>query len=434
MASATKAEETQEERTRKASQKRTHCSSQPRGHKTICIPCDKSKYTEIVDAPLLYRQYIDGVYEKHPELFPREMSRGYTLHSKLPYSKKLPDIRMRRIELKANNEVYTIRPSFILPYMSGYTDDIEKGMFLLSFGLPYWAVTYVCGKNDMYWQEREMSIGHNSLVGTTVRTSDKLSKDLTADEKHSHNSGKKTYIGMVVGDECVLGAAMSPSAGEADLTEAYGQFKAEALNVDPDYQPETVNTDGWLSTLNAWSTLFPKITMILCFLHSFIKIRDRGKKLGDTYFELCTKVWEAYHTASASEFQQHIADLLLWAQENLPDGPTRDSVFKLCRKSTSFSLAYDFPTAHRTSNMVDRHMGSMDRYLFAGRYFHGHLMTAEYRIRGWALIHNFRPFCPRSQPHNDGFHSRAHRLNGFVYHQNWLHNLLISSSMAGFRA
>jgi hypothetical protein len=78
-------------------------------------------------------------------------------------------------------------------------------------------------------------------------------------------------------------------------------------------------------------------------------------------------------------------------------------------------------------------MNAMDRFLFAGKDFHGHLMTAEYRIRGWALLHNFRPYSPRSHL-SDSFQSRAHRLNRTVYHDNWLHNLLVSSSMAGVRA
>jgi len=37
-------------------------------------------------------------------------------------------------------------------------------------------------------------------------------------------------------------------------------------------------------------------------------------------------------------------------------------------------------------------------FLFTNKGFHGHLMTAEYRIRGWALMLNFRPYCPRSKP------------------------------------
>ncbi|MEM7375639.1 MAG: hypothetical protein AAF587_44010 [Bacteroidota bacterium] len=427
------AEENQETRSRKADGERKPLTRQPRGHKTICIPVGESEYKEIVDEAWLYRKWVDDIYGKHPELFPQEMDGGYKLHDKLPESKKLPEIRLRRIKLSANDEVYTIRPSCVLPYMAGYTDDVENGLLLLNFGIPYWLVTHVCGKDDMYWQRLEVSFGRNSLVGTTVRTADKLPKDLVPDEKHTTINGEKTYIATTVGDECVLGAAMSPSAGEKDLTQAYGQFKSEALNVDSAYQPDSVNTDGWTATINTWLALFPSVAMILCFLHSFIKIRSCGKRLGHTYFELCTKVWEVYHCATEDEFHPKMADLAIWALEHLPDGPALEAVIKLCLKYESFAEAYSHPSAHRTSNMVDRHMGAMDRYLFAGHFFHGHLMSAEYRILAWALIRNFRPFCPRAQPHKDNFQSRAHRLNGFVYHHNWLHNLLISSSMAGFR-
>ena len=92
----------------------------------------------------------------------------------------------------------------------------------------------MCGKDDTYWQRLEVSFGRNSLVGTTVRRADKLPKDLVSDEKHTSINGEKSYIATTAGGECVLGAAMRPSASEQDLTQAYGQFKTEALNVDPD--------------------------------------------------------------------------------------------------------------------------------------------------------------------------------------------------------
>lgn len=57
---------------------------------------------------------------------------------------------------------------------------------------------------------------------------------------------------------------------------AYGEFAREATRVFPDYQPESVCTDGWAATREAWRTLFPRITLILCFLHSILKIRDRS--------------------------------------------------------------------------------------------------------------------------------------------------------------
>ncbi|MBU0494123.1 MAG: hypothetical protein KKB13_19925 [Chloroflexi bacterium] len=82
--------------------------------------------------------------------------------------------------------------------------------------------------------------------------------------------------------------------------------------------------------------------------------------------------------------------------------------------------------------MLDRLMDHMDRRFYAAHYFHGHLMTAEYAVRAGALLGNFLPYCPRAAAAQQ-YQSPAHKLNGFVYHDNWLHNLLISASMGGYR-
>ena len=76
----------------------------------------------------------------------------------------------------------------------------------------------------------------------------------------------------------ILGASVSESATETGLTEAYGKFKGEASIVDPAYAPKSVNTDGWQATMNTWKALFTGIFVICCFLHVFIKIRDRSSK------------------------------------------------------------------------------------------------------------------------------------------------------------
>jgi hypothetical protein len=59
---------------------------------------------------------------------------------------------------------------------------------------------------------------------------------------------------------------------------APGTFRDEARNVDATYTPKTVNTDGWKATQNAWHGLFPLLAVVLCFLHGFLKIRDRIRK------------------------------------------------------------------------------------------------------------------------------------------------------------
>src|SRR5208337_1118568 len=83
------------------------------------------------------------------------------------------------------------------------------------------------------------------------------------------------------------------------IAPAYGVFAAEARDVDPEYAPQTVNTDGWASTRNAFQTLFPLITVVLCFLHGFLKIRDRCRKA----CELHRRVWDVYRAATAEEFR-----------------------------------------------------------------------------------------------------------------------------------
>ena len=63
-----------------------------------------------------------------------------------------------------------------------------------------------------------------------------------------------------------MGIALTALADDVHLREAYGAFAARARDVDPEYAPlETVNTDGWALTRNAFQTLFPLITVVLCF-------------------------------------------------------------------------------------------------------------------------------------------------------------------------
>jgi len=78
-------------------------------------------------------------------------------------------------------------------------------------------------------------------------------------------------------------------------------------------------------------------------------------------------------------------------------------------------------------------MNALYRLLYAGRTLHGHLETAESRLRGWALLINFRPFEPQTR-RRTGSQSASHRLSKKNYHDNWLHNLYISASLGGFRA
>ena len=127
----------------------------------------------------------------------------------------------------------------------------------------------------MYWYRLIERLGRNSLVGTTVRDAAALPVHLAADEHHADWAGRKGYVATTVGGGCILGVALTSSADDVHLQEAYGVFAAEARDVAPEDAPETVNTDGWAATQKAFLVWFPLITVVLCFLHGFLKLRDR---------------------------------------------------------------------------------------------------------------------------------------------------------------
>jgi hypothetical protein len=388
---------------------------------------------ETIWTPKLFRGHIDHAIDKFPELFPCQIVQGYAMKD-IRKSAKL-NIPIRRIEI--DGVAYTIHPSFVMPYLVGIVEgDIEKALFLRKFNVPFWALTYVFGRNPMYWHRMEAGLGRNSIVGTTIADADWLPEHVAADEKHSWLRGEKCYVATTVGAGCILGAAVAEDAGEEALTRAYRVFKEEAQCIKPDYAPATANTDGWSATQKAWKALFVSVVLIACFLHVYIKIRDRSKKkFRDLFHQTSTKLWECYEAATRESFLERVKTLVEWTQGASLPGVILDPIQKFSDGAESFAVAYDFPGAHRTSNMLDRLMQRMDRHLFATGYFHGlSVASASLSIRGWVLIQNFAPWNRRTIHKNRGWKSPAEKLNQRRYHDCWLENLLISASLRGHRA
>jgi len=295
-------------------------------------------------------------------------------------------------------------------------------------------LTHVFGKNSSFWYRASLSLGRPSIVGSTVKSKDKLPKHIVADEKHTRLRGDKVYVATTVANRCILGASVVSSPSADALEAGYGDFAAEAREVDPTYSPETVCADGWEATWNAWWRLFPTITVLLCFLHSAIKIRDCRSGDHALRFETLTKVWEAFRAETKRAFSQRIRRLRQWASANLPGGRLREAVVKLCGKREFFAMAYDFDRPYRTSNAVDRLMNHQDRLLYAMRYFHGDLASARLSVRAMATLWNFHPYGARLRPPDGARRSPFADVNGFEYHDNWLHNFLIASSLGGHRS
>jgi hypothetical protein len=399
-----------------------------RGHRTICLPVSEDAYQLIVDDPREFRRTIDDWFRRTPELFPPNFAAGYRMKDDRVSAKQ--QVVIRRIVLKGG-AAYSIRPSFLMPYMTARAEEVEGPLFLRKFGVPYWALARVFGRDPMSWYRLECGLGRFGIVGTTVRRAD-LPAHLLADEHHQTLDGKKVYLATTVGSGCCLGAEPAQSAGADDLKAAYGIFKAEARDVAPKYAPRTVNTDGWQGTRAAWKALFLRVVILQCFLHGWLTIRDRAKHLGGLFAEVSRRVWESYHAPDRRCFGQRLRSLRRWASGHL-SGVVLEKVMALCDKRPRWSVAYRHPGGHRTSNMLDRQMRGMNRYFDQGQHLHGSHAACRLHCRAWALLWDFAPWHPAMARKNRGWQCPAERLNRHRYHDCWLQNLLVSASLGGYR-
>lgn len=397
-----------------------------RGGKQIVIPMTREEYDECWDDPRRTREFVDRTWGEHPELFPPGLSDGYALHGFGRPSQKQAGVRLRKVRL-ADGTAYHLRPSFVTSYMTGTIEELEYPLLLASFGVPAWVLTVGFGHSDMFWYRLVERLGRNSLAGTTVRDPDQRPEHLAADEHHVDWGGAKGFVATTAAEGCLLGIGLTKAADDKHLTAAYGDFAAEARDVCPDYAPHSVNTDGWAATQNAFRNLFSTIAVVLCFLHGFLKVRDRCRKNHDLH----RRVWDVYRAATVEEFRHRMTELQAWCATQTWTSSVHEMLMKLWNKTSEYAVAYAHPGCLRTSNTVDRPMNRLRRLLYAGRGLHGHQASSERRLRGWALLLNFRPFARRSGQVRE-YSSSAHRLNRKCYHTHWLHNLQVSASLMGY--
>ena len=120
-----------------------------------------------------------------------------------------------------------------------------------------------------------MALGRPAIVGSTVQQPAKLPEHVLADEKHTWALGQEVYVPAPVGGSCILGATVADAASADALEAAYGACAQEARALSPAYSPKTVCPDGWEGPQSAWKRLFPMVGILLCFLHSVLKIAAR---------------------------------------------------------------------------------------------------------------------------------------------------------------
>ena len=232
-----------------------------------------------------------------------------------------------------------------------------------------------------------------------------------ADEQLTWVARQQVYVPTTVGGGCFLGVSVVEAADTVTLARGYGEFAQEVQALVPAYHPRSVCTDGWEATRQAWRRLFPQITLVLCFLHSVLKIKDRCT--GQLRHQVLDRVWQVYQAATTRQFAQRLRRLAEWTPTHLR-GAVAEMVLKRCRRRADFIPASECPQAHRTSNAVDRLLNDQDRLLYAMRYCHGTTDSARLAVRAMALHWNCHPYGVRLRRAQPSRVSPFHDLNGFA--------------------
>ena len=306
-----------------------------KGLQTIIIPIGNSTYHEIIECPRFFKDYLDKLANNHPELFPRSLfEHSYQLDGFCRPSEKI-DIARRVIRIQHKD--YIIHPCFIMPYLRGNTVEVSKGLELRKYNVPYHVLARTKGRDAMYWYRAEMSLAQNSIVGTSIKFKRFLPAHIAIDEHHDSLCGQKIYIPTTVGHDCILGVGVCKSVSYESLKAVYRIYMNECKYVDETYCPQTVNTDGFGSTVKSATAVYPQATIIRCFLHGFLKIKTQATKKYLDYFEVISaKVWGCYDAKTAQGFAQRIRRLEEWTNHRVPQGAFKTAVLKLCQKKRVF--------------------------------------------------------------------------------------------------
>lgn len=310
-------------------------------NRTIVLPICELEYNQIIDNKVQFKEKLNALIIKYPELFPREIIHGYSL---IGYSKNTKKISLERRIIRIKNifnlyEDYLLHPCFILPYSKGKTTEISFGLRLRKYNVPYHEIASIFGKDAMFWYRLEIGLSKYNLVGTTIKRLSCLPKNILMDEHHTKIKRNKVYVCTTVGGNCFLGARVASTMEAKKLEKAYGGFKKEALRLAPFYQPDSINIDGYSSTKKAIKTLFPNSGILRCFLHSFLKIRNCGTKSYQLYFNtIANQVWACYEAKNKRSFAQKIMRLEQWTINFVPNSPFKQSILKLCQKKRIYAL------------------------------------------------------------------------------------------------
>jgi hypothetical protein len=97
----------------------------------MCLSMTREPYQQSWGDAKAVRAVVHAAAPRPPALFPPKIAQGYRLTGRLRESAQLPGLRWRHLRLQSG-EGSTLRPSCVMPSMTGFAEDVADPLRLLA--------------------------------------------------------------------------------------------------------------------------------------------------------------------------------------------------------------------------------------------------------------------------------------------------------------
>lgn len=364
---------------------------------------DENQYQNIISDRISFLEFVVAyILSLGAQLLHKASCTGsgncFTRHSH--YVRVKCGITIWRIQCKECGAVFTVMPSILIRYFRHRADRVKNALIAYHGGLSFENCSICFDISGMSLYRFICSLGKYPLSHVLYESGLQLPENIWADEKHSKCKGQKGYIPLVSSGHTTWHIDYVESVDDETLHQSYQQFAQETRQIDPDYEPKTINHDGFQSTINALKRCFSGASFLLCWLHAFKSLARLLKILPeDVVFQITAnlrQILKRSHSvglrsvlslrSSLSQFYWRYVAVLVPA--NLFD-PLKNWIDS--RRAT-FSESMKYPVPLSYGYPIDHICNHLDRKLFMMKHFHHPDADRVSFLKGFALIHNFIPY------------------------------------------
>ena len=338
--------------------------------------------------------------------------------------------RMRRSTWSTTGAVLPLRPACGMPSMLARPEAGDTARSRRQWGgrvtpWPLAVAALPCAGSGPGWPVAARRCGAPPCKTRTTGP-----RDLGADAPRTRGATPPGSVPTPVGGDGVLGGSVVEAAETGPVARGEGACAKDATALAPDSQARAVCTAGWAATRQAGRRRLPTSNVVRCCLHAILQIQKHCA--GPWRHQGLDTAWQVDQAATTRQCAQRLRRVAAWPPWPR-SGPVAQRGVQRCRRRTDCTPADEGPPAHRPSPAVARRRDSQDRRLDARRSGHGTTDSARLAVRAMALRWHLHPYGVRLRRDQPSRVAPCHDLNGVQSHPNWLHTLLIASSLGGLR-